>query len=316
MRTVEIASLKRLPDFGAARAVTRPAWPALRAIVLLSGTVGTGGVAGAARRPALALPVDGNGRRLLDCWLDEIQRFVEADDVHGLPVRVLTNAQPLSFGPLPADNGVLVRVETDPAELRGTAGLLRDAAAAYDDDDAYIVMLNAAQLAVRPLAGAVRELSRAEADVAFYADEAGHAGAMMLIRCACLRAIPSVGFVDLKEQALAQIARRHRVSVLKQRGAPALPMRTAAEYVRALRWLHRDPAHDGADGAFVEDWAPRFSIRERGATVHATARLHDSVVLGGGIVHRGAVLVRSVVCAGGVVPARATVVDAVVTASN
>ena len=125
-----------------------------------------------------------------------------------------------------------------------------------------------------------------------------------------------MGFVDLKEQALAQIARRHRVSVLKQHGAPALQMRTASEYVRALRWLHRDAAHGAADGAFVEDWAPRFSIRERGATVHATARLHDSVVLDGGTVHRGAVLVRSVVCAGGVVPARATVVDAVITATK
>jgi hypothetical protein len=316
VKTVEIASLKRLPDFRVAPAVARPAWPALRAIVLLSGTVGTGGVAGAAKRPALTLPVDGAGRRLLDCWLDAIQRFVEADDVHGLPVRVLTNALPESLGTLPADNGVLVRVETDPAELRGTAGLLRDAAAAYDDDEAYILMLNAAQLPVRPLAEVVHELTAPDADVAFHADDAGHAGAMMLIRCACLRAIPPVGFVDLKEQALAQIARRHRVSVLKQHGAPAMPMRTAAEYVRALRWLHRDAAHGDADGAFAEDWAPRFSILERGATVHATARLHDSVVLGGGTVHRGAVLVRSVVCAGGVVPARATVVDAVVTATN
>jgi NDP-sugar pyrophosphorylase family protein len=309
--------LRRLPDFRAARAAALPALPvrpALRAIVLLSGTVGTGGLAGAARRPALTLPVDGAGRRLLDCWLDAMQQFVEADDVHALPVRVLTNALPELLGTLPADNGVLVRVETDPSELRGTAGLLRDAAAAYDDDQ-FILMINAAQLPIRPLAQAVGELSRAEADVAFYADDAAHAGSMMLIRCACLRAIPDVGFVDLKEQALAQIARRHRVSVLKQRGAPVMPMRTAAEYVAALRWLHRDPAQVGAaDGAFVEDWAPRFSIREQRSTVHGTARLHDSVVLDGGTVHRGAVLVRSVVCAGGVVPARATVVDAVVTA--
>jgi hypothetical protein len=315
VKTTHIPTLKLIPDFSVRREFARPALSALGAIMLLSGTVGTSGIAGAAKRPALTLPVDGTGRRLLDCWLDEIQQLVDADDVHGLPVRVLTNLHAHAMGPMPADNGVQVRVETDPAELRGTAGLLRDAAEDYPDD-AYVLMANAAQLIARPLAQAVNELAETGADVAFFADDAGQPGALMLIRCGCLRAIPAVGFVDFKEQALPTIARHHRVSVVRSGRATSLPIRTPVDYINALRWHHNGRALNRSGDAFAEDWAPLFWIREIGADVHASARLHDSVVLSGGSVQRGAVLVRSVVCPGGVVPARATLVDAVVTASN
>ena len=313
MKTTDIRALKLIPDFRLRRESAPPALSALGAIVLLSGTVGNSGIAGAAKRPALTLPVDGT-RRLLDCWLDEIQRLADKHDVHGLPVRVLTNLHAHAMGPMPADNGVLVRVETDPAELRGTAGLLHDAAAEYPDD-AYVLVANAAQLIARPLAQAVSELAGTGADVAFFADDGGHPGTLMLVRCGCLRAIPAVGFVDFKEQALPAIARNHRVSVVRSYRATSLPIRTPAEYVNALRWHHKKRACGGGD-AFAEDWAPSFAIREIGADVHPGARLHDAVVLSGGTVHRGSVLVRSVVCAGGIVPARATIVDRVVTATG
>ncbi len=314
MQTTDVATLKPLRLFGGAERVARPGLSALRAIVLLSGTVGNGGIAGAAKRPALTLPVDGT-RRLLNCWLDEIQRLVDDDDVHGLPVRVLTNLHAQAMGAMPADNGVQVRVETDPAELRGTAGLLRDAAEEYPDD-AYILVANAAQLLTEPLTDAVRDLAETDADVSLYADDAGHPGTLMLIRCGCLRSIPAIGFVDLKEQALPTIAREHRVSVVRSKRPTSLPIRTPADYVNALRWHHGGRGCHGAVDAFAENWAPVFSIREGGADVHVSARLHDAVVLSGGRVQRGAVLVRSVVCAGGMVPARATVIDRVVTATG
>jgi hypothetical protein len=314
VKTIDARGLKPLEISAAGLRVAQRSLSELRAIVLLSGTVGNGGIAGVSKRPALTLPVDAT-RRLLDCWLSEIQQLVDENDVHGLPVRVLTNLHAQAMGPLPADNGVQVRVETDPAELRGTAGLLRDASVEYADE-AYVLMANAAQLMAQPLSRAVGELTETGADVAFFADDAGHPGALMLIRCGCLRAIPMLGFVDLKEQALPTIAQRHQVSVVRSAHAKSLPIRTPADYINALRWHHRRRAPDRRDDAFAEDWAPLFSIQENGAVVHPSARIHDSVVLSGARVHRGAVLVRSVVAAGGIVPARTTIVDRIVTAAG
>ena len=52
-----------------------------------------------------------------------------------------------------------------------------------------------------------------------------------------------------------------------------------------------------ATDPLAEDWRPSFAIAEAGAEVDQTARVHDSVVLAGGVVEAGAVVVRSVVAA-------------------
>jgi mannose-1-phosphate guanylyltransferase len=128
--------------------------------------------------------------------------------------------------------------------------------------------------------------------------------------------IPSIGYVDLKEQALPLIARKHRVQVIPRARPLALPLRTRADYIRALRWYHRSPRVEPTTDPFEEDWRPVFALCEQGADVDPSARLHDSVVLAGGRVERGAMVVRSVVCAGGVVERNQTVVDRVVTAAG
>jgi hypothetical protein len=101
--------------------------------------------------------------------------------------------------------------------------------------------------------------------------------------------------------------------VLRRARPLALPLRTRADYVRALRWYHQVPRPEPTLDPFAEDWQPVFALREQGAEVDPSARLHDSVVLAGGRVERGAMVVRSVVCAGGVVAKNQTVVDQVVT---
>jgi NDP-sugar pyrophosphorylase family protein len=45
----------------------------------------------------------------------------------------------------------------------------------------------------------------------------------------------------------------------------------------------------------AEDWKSAFAIVEPGAMVSSSARIHDSVVLAGGVVESGAVVVRSLV---------------------
>ena len=93
----------------------------------------------------------------------------------------------------------------------------------------------------------------------------------------------------------------------------ALPMRTLEAYIDSLLEYHRLKGEDGTGySPFAEDWQPTFSLVEPGAEVDPSARVHDSVVLGGGTVGAGAALVRSVVCPGGVVGRRQMVVGQLV----
>jgi hypothetical protein len=131
-----------------------------------------------------------------------------------------------------------------------------------------------------------------------------------------VRGLPAAGFVDMKEQALPLIAKAHSVRVLERRRPAALPTRTLAEYVAALRSHHTRLAgievHDDAD-PYAEDWETRFAIAEAGAVLHPEARVHDSVVLRGGRVDAGAAIVQSLVCGGVEVRRGEMVTDTVLT---
>ena len=152
---------------------------------------------------------------------------------------------------------------------------------------------------------------RAEVSILDHGD--GTPSGLMLIRCGSLREIAKVGFVDLKEQALPAIAKRHRVEV-ERRPACLMTVRTARDYLTALRYDHKRQQGEAIEQhAFAEDWQAEFSVVEKDANVGAGARLFDSVVLAGGEVGAGAVLVRSVVCPGASVRANQRIVDEVVT---
>jgi NDP-sugar pyrophosphorylase family protein len=129
----------------------------------------------------------------------------------------------------------------------------------------------------------------------------------MLIRCACLKNLPRVGFIDLLEQGLPAIARSHRVHVLRTAAAPARSIRTASDYLSVVR-------QQATRASVIDDPAcspgfASFTLMEEGAIVEPGAVLHDSVVLAGSRVERGARLVRSVACPGAVVRSGSTVVD-------
>jgi hypothetical protein len=138
----------------------------------------------------------------------------------------------------------------------------------------------------------------------------------MLVTCKALRLIPSTGFVDMKEQVLPVIASRFDVRVMRRRRPTGLPVRSLEDYVQALRFHHRRRAdRPVSSDPLAEDFAPAFSLVETGAQVDDAARVHDSVVLSGGVVEPGAVLVRCLVCPGAVVRRDRTVVDQFVTAA-
>jgi NDP-sugar pyrophosphorylase family protein len=278
----------------------------------------------------LDLPLDENGS-VLTGWLDQAAELARAVGIDKLPVRVMVNhksPEPASADPRHYGS---FRVERDLSEYRGTGGVLRDLANDYADDD-LIVVANAAQVLLDPLPAIVSALERAGGDVTVISHEDGTPSGIMLVACKTLRLIAEAGYVDMKEQALPQIAAQFDVRVVSRRRPTGMPIRTLEDYIHALRFHHRRyaagrgaPANGASAGGatassatdpLAEDWNPLFSLIEPGATVDPSARIHDSVVLEGGVVEAGAVLVRSVVCPGGVLRRDKTAMEMFITAAD
>lgn len=322
--TGRLPVMRSFPETPAARSGTNAdsAGLRLRAVVLLGGAVRPTPLGLAAGRSVLDLPLDGNGNTsVLGRWLDEAARVAGMAGAGGrLPVRVMLNpaaAEPTGRGADPRHAGSF-RVERDSSEYRGTGGVLRDIANDYGDHDVLLVA-NAAQVLLEPLPSLAAALRAEGGDVTVVSHADGTPGGLMLVRCGSLRCIPASGFVDMKEQGLPRIAAAgFGARVLHRRRPTGLPLRTLQDYVLALRHRHDRRQAIGAAAAdpLDEDWAPAFSIIEPGADVGPSARVHDSVVLAGGVVEDGAVLVRSVVCPGGVVRRDKAAVDQFVTAAG
>jgi len=281
------------------------------AAILLGGTVRTSGFGAAVKRSLLDLPID-DGQTLLNYWAYEFSKVRAALGLSRILVRVVIGRNCFAPQTIAAVQDVQLAVERDPVEFRGTGGVLRDLAQVYDDDDLLLVAV-ANQLSGEPLASRIQRMwggGDARLLVGPHMEPTG----LLLIRCGCLRDIAMSGFVDLKEQALPAIARRHRVYVVAG-GSATHSIRQWADYLSALRHRHQT-ASEATESAYDERWQPRFSVVEKGARVDSTAGVHDSVVLAGGRVEAKATLVRSLVAPGGVVLRGQTVVDSLVTESG
>lgn len=284
----------------------------LRAVVLLGGSVRQTRLATSIGRSVLDLPVDGS-TTLLNFWMSQVAELSQYAGVDSLPVRILVNRkapEPMSTA---ARFASCISVERDSSEFRGTGGVLRDLAEKYDDND-LILVGNAGQLLMDPLSVIATALHHKRADVSLISHRDGTPSGLMLVGCNTLRQISSVGYVDMKEQALPQISQQFDVKVMQCRRPSGLPVRSMEDYIAALRYFHRrrlskpvmvDP--------LAEDWQPAFGIIEEGAMVDPRANIHDSVVLKGAVVEANAAVVRCVVCPGGLVKQKTTVVDRLVT---
>lgn len=280
--------------------------PAISDVLLLAGGVRPKGFRAQLGRSVLDLPVSGD-RRLMDVWREEIGRLSEHFDLDGGGVRVLIDGVSLPpRGRSASSFGYDVRVERDSRAYRGTGGVLKDACR-DTRDDAYVLVMHASQLMCQPLGPLVERLMACGADVSFPIEPSGEAGGVFLVRAGCLAALPDVGFVDFKEQAIPVIAKRHKVRVAELDAASSLPIRSLHDYVHAVRHDHVRRGGDAGQGV---------ALVEAGARVSETARLHDSVVLAGGRVEAGAILAGSLVTSGGVVRQGRRVVHGLVTGSR
>jgi hypothetical protein len=283
----------------------------LRAMVLLGGSMRANHLSEACNRSVLDLPLDSDGS-IFNHWLLGATELARHAGLEKLPVRVMVNRNiPEPISASPPFYGQF-RVERDLSEYRGTGGVLRDLAAGYNDDDLLLVC-NAAQILLDPLAALATALDRKEGDFTLVSHADGTPTGVMLLTCKTLRMIPETGFVDLKEQALSLIATQYDVTVLPCRRPTGLPVRHLSDYVGAMRHYHRKRIGKPAvSDPLAEDWLPAFAIVEQGATVDPRAHVHDSVVLRGAVVEAGAVVVRSIVCPGGVVKKDRQAVDQLV----
>jgi len=280
----------------------------LRALVLLGGSVRVNELVQHCQRSVLDLPLDENGT-IFCHWLDHAAEVARLVGLKELPLRVLVDRlSPEPSSAAPKHYGTF-SVERDVNEFRGTAGLLSDLADKYEDED-LILVANAAQILLDPLAGIASALDRLGADAGVISHTDGTPSGIMLFSGKTLRVIPRSGFVDMKEQSLPTIASQFDVRVVERRRPTGLPIRSLGDYVSALRLYHRrrrgllarlDP--------LGEETKPSFTLVEEGAKVDPSALLHDAVVLKGGSVEAGAVVVRSVVCGAASVKRDARAVD-------
>lgn len=283
----------------------------LRALVLLGGSVRANSLVAATGRSVLDLPLDQNGS-VLNFWLHQAAEVAKSVRLDKLPVRVMVDQN--SPEPASADPRYLgtFRVERDLSEYRGTGGVLHDLARDYQDDD-LLLIANAAQVLLDPLGLILAALHRKRADVSVISHEDGTPSGLMLVTRKVLRLLPAEGFVDMKEQGLPLIASKYDVRAVRRRRPSGLPIRQLDGYIQSLHYYHRRRSGmPVAVDPLAEDWSPSFSLIEPGASVAASARVHDSVVLAGARVEEGAVLVRSLVCPGAIVRRDRTAVDEIV----
>lgn len=317
-------SVKLTPDVASGAVAPRPSrilstsspLRKLSAVVLLSGAIRTSDLARSIGRSVLDLPLD-QSTTILQQWRNEVAALARSIGMGPLELRVMMDRYSIMPSSPVGDDAVRVKIGQDPQDYRGTAGILRDISM-NDDENSYMLVANGNQVLLEPLEELAHDLSNCGGDITLLAHGDGTPTGVMLIRVGAIRGVRVLGFMDFKEQVLPKLAEEFDVRVLTRERATGLPVRTLDGYIAALTAHHRRLAGRPAFGDEVgsEQWFSTFSIQEDGATVAASARVHDSVILHGARVGTDAVIVRSVVSGTAVVKSGQLAADRVVDRST
>ncbi len=281
-------------------------------MIVLYGAVRSGSLARGVERNLLDLPlVSGTIAAHHLANANACARRFGLDDFE---MRILLDTESVPPKANPEAEDVRYVIEQDASPIRGVAGVLSDATKEMGDDD-YIIVTSGAQVYLESLSDLVHAMAKKEADVALVSSSDGAPVGVWLIRCGVLKSVKSIGYVDLKEQALDAWKFDHKVCVVERSRAYVLSIRSRMEYINAIRaeTLGFGSGSTIDEDPYREDWESAFSIIEPGAKVGEGVILHDSVVLEGATIGKGAVIVRSVISSRGVVAPGARVIDQVLT---
>jgi hypothetical protein len=282
----------------------------LAAVVLVAGSVRVSSLAKTARRTRLDLPLRTN-ETVGTHWLTRMGELRALLGAPQLPLVIATNT--IAGAPHDAASWPCTVVRMDTEEPRGSGGALRDVAVGLDPMS-HVLVAPAHSYTLEPLGSILEGLAACTADAVVHTTGEGVPTGFFRIRCGALAGLPLRGFVDLKEQALPQLASKFDVRVVRTAHAAPMAVRTLDGYVRALRVAAGVGSVPEAERS--EEWRSTFALAEAGSLVHESARLHDSVVLAGGKVGAGAVVVRCLVGPEGVVGAGETVFDELIGAGG
>ena len=274
----------------------------LAAVVILGGSVRGNLFEQAIGRNVMDLPLRA-GETILDSWHEAGRDLAQHFGLERLPVRVRLSKQSIEPRIRQRYVGTPIRIDRDLEELRGPGGTLADVAAEFPDD-ALLLVVSGYQVAIDPVTELVGALFDAAQDGAVLARSDGRPVTMFLLSCRTLRDVPTVGFIDFKEQALPRMAETFDIRVVPWDRPGIESIRTHEDYLSGLRLVHAQEHLEGRGsslGRKHEPWRPIFSVVEPGAQVAEGVDLLDSVVLRGGEVEEGGVVVRSIVADGGVV---------------
>lgn len=290
---------------------TRPPHALPRCVVLMAGGVSGRSLPSSLGRSVLDFPIEPE-LRLWEVWARRLAELSSLKSDSPARVRVLTG----TASPSPR-SGVLQQagwsVQRDLTSYRGTGGALRDLAEEFAPHELLLVG-SASQCPEPGQVAALVSQARAGDGATILVDDGHNPTGLMLIRAEALMGIAAVGFIDLKEQALATVSATHQCRVLETASSATPPIRGRDSYLDALRSWQDSESLAGytSDDPYRERWRPSFSIVLDGARVHSSATIHDSVVWDGAVVEAGAVVVRSVIGPSGRVPKRTKIVDTVI----
>jgi NDP-sugar pyrophosphorylase family protein len=240
-------------------------------------------------------------RTVLDLWLELISGVGDID------VKVLWN----DGVPRPSIGGVAcgsrATLVPDLSGFRGPAGAVRDACVTVDPN-ALVLVCEATRFVDADLVEMVEAHVGMDADVTVACNRDRTPAGVYLIRRPLLDYVPPIGFMDLKEQWLGKvIGAGHGVFAHRLESGASHVLRTREQFLAAARAANGVmPIGRMEDGCMISS----------GATVHETAMLWDSVVMGGATIDAGAVVVRSLVGPGAYVRSHDVIVDKVVAASR
>jgi hypothetical protein len=281
----------------------------LRSTIILAGAVRKQDISLALDGTLLDLPILPAGTLYLQ-WRDHVSGVAQAIGTTPLTLRVRLSQGTRTPAQPPDTPSARIIVEHDTAEFRGTGGLLRDIAKECPPDEMLLVC-NANQVLLRPLAKIVDELASCDAEAVIHSEPDGRPNGIYLLRAGLFADVRPVGFLDFKEQVLPELAKNHDVRVVRAAHPSTSSVRSLDQYIRTLQSLAIPGGLTREADPFHEEWTKHFSLVAEGAHVESNALVHDSVVMPGARVGGGAVLVRSLVCPGAVVPAGAVVFDQV-----